>query len=398
MEDGTRRCRDCGIALVKKPGPGRWPHWCDACTARPGRVTPRPRSANCTTCGAVIGVSTSGPIPRYCSSVCREKARSVREGRGPAKPARPILTLQCWQCAQPFKTKDASRRYCSRECAGLAKRRHDPDTETIECRQCWLTLPSGHFFKKSNGIRKTTCNTCRRKRRGARAAPRECAHCGKIFRPKQQKHATYCSRECGWQGQARIRAETVWLGKFSPLPWKSCRQCGAEFYARGTARTCSDACRAARRYQKRSGDTRTVACSECGQSFTYVRYNRERVTCSDRCRCRRANRINPEGRRATKARREAIIRGQLEAGAAEHIVSRRVFIRDRWLCWLCGGALARSEKVPHPKAPTIDHVIPLSKQGPHTYENVRAAHFICNSLRGANDPTAPMMSLQMALI
>ena len=32
----------------------------------------------------------------------------------------------------------------------------------------------------------------------------------------------------------------------------------------------------------------------------------------------------------------------------------------------------------------IDHIIPISKGGEHSYENVRAAHFICNALRSNN--------------
>lgn len=32
--------------------------------------------------------------------------------------------------------------------------------------------------------------------------------------------------------------------------------------------------------------------------------------------------------------------------------------------------------------PSVDHVIPLSLGGPHDLDNVRLAHFLCNSLRG----------------
>jgi len=41
----------------------------------------------------------------------------------------------------------------------------------------------------------------------------------------------------------------------------------------------------------------------------------------------------------------------------------------------------RNAVVPHPKAPTIDHVIPLSKGGTHEPANVQLAHYYCNSIK-----------------
>lgn len=38
-------------------------------------------------------------------------------------------------------------------------------------------------------------------------------------------------------------------------------------------------------------------------------------------------------------------------------------------------------------ADTADHLIPRSKGGPNTIENVRPAHHACNSKRGAQDLT-----------
>lgn len=42
-----------------------------------------------------------------------------------------------------------------------------------------------------------------------------------------------------------------------------------------------------------------------------------------------------------------------------------------------------TKAVPHPKAPTIDHIIPLAVGGDDTRANVQLAHFLCNSLAGA---------------
>jgi 5-methylcytosine-specific restriction endonuclease McrA len=38
--------------------------------------------------------------------------------------------------------------------------------------------------------------------------------------------------------------------------------------------------------------------------------------------------------------------------------------------------------VPHLKAATIDHIIPLSISRDDTRANVQLAHFICNSIKG----------------
>jgi len=48
--------------------------------------------------------------------------------------------------------------------------------------------------------------------------------------------------------------------------------------------------------------------------------------------------------------------------------------------------------VPHPKAPTVDHIVPVSEGGDDTRANVQLAHFVCNSVKGARG------SQQLALI
>jgi 5-methylcytosine-specific restriction endonuclease McrA len=66
--------------------------------------------------------------------------------------------------------------------------------------------------------------------------------------------------------------------------------------------------------------------------------------------------------------------------------------RDRNMCQLCGKRVAMTQRVPHPKAPTIDHVLPLSEGGGDLKANVQLAHFGCNSSKGARG------SQQLALV
>ena len=59
------------------------------------------------------------------------------------------------------------------------------------------------------------------------------------------------------------------------------------------------------------------------------------------------------------------------------ITRRAVFARDSWTCQYCG---SRSNL-------TVDHVIPRSKGGSDSLENLRAACQRCNYGRGARDAT-----------
>ena len=54
----------------------------------------------------------------------------------------------------------------------------------------------------------------------------------------------------------------------------------------------------------------------------------------------------------------------------------RVAERDGWICGICGKKVKRTEW-------SMDHVVPLSKGGGHTYANIVLAHHLCNSRRGA---------------
>jgi hypothetical protein len=53
-------------------------------------------------------------------------------------------------------------------------------------------------------------------------------------------------------------------------------------------------------------------------------------------------------------------------------------------CWLCGGKIRLDKKSPHPKSLSIDHLIPFSLGGEHSYRNCAAAHLGCNSRKQAN--------------
>jgi len=77
-------------------------------------------------------------------------------------------------------------------------------------------------------------------------------------------------------------------------------------------------------------------------------------------------------------RRRALKRGAFVAT----VYRSRIFERDQWCCQLCHSKVNRDAVVPNPKAPTLDHILPLSKGGTHEPSNVQLACFLCNSLKG----------------
>lgn len=59
--------------------------------------------------------------------------------------------------------------------------------------------------------------------------------------------------------------------------------------------------------------------------------------------------------------------------------------RDGWICHLCGGPIDRRPHgwgVINYQGASADHVVPHSKGGSDDVTNLRAAHWMCNVLRG----------------
>lgn len=69
-------------------------------------------------------------------------------------------------------------------------------------------------------------------------------------------------------------------------------------------------------------------------------------------------------------------------GEAEKVDAALVFERDGFTCQLCGDPLDMTATKRAPLSPSIDHIVPLTRGGAHTYANVQAAHLYCNVSKG----------------
>jgi len=117
---------------------------------------------------------------------------------------------------------------------------------------------------------------------------------------------------------------------------------------------------------------KSVQCCVCTQWFISKQFD---MTCSDECNIARLLEV----RRKQRGRRRARERNAYVAD----VQPSRVFELDGYRCHLCNKKCDATKVVPHPRAPTVDHVIPLSNGGTHEPANCRTACFICNSTKGS---------------
>lgn len=118
-------------------------------------------------------------------------------------------------------------------------------------------------------------------------------------------------------------------------------------------------------------------CKECKADYRRSLY--ERNAESEKALSRKWRQDNPDGARAQHTLRRA---RKFDNGPTEIINFSEVYHRDFGICGLCYAKVDINVPYPDPGYGTIDHIIPLSKGGPHTYDNVQLAHFVCNSRKG----------------
>jgi 5-methylcytosine-specific restriction endonuclease McrA len=83
-----------------------------------------------------------------------------------------------------------------------------------------------------------------------------------------------------------------------------------------------------------------------------------------------------------KARSSAIRRSRMALVKVERVYRKKVWDRDGWKCLMCGIAVNLNQDSNSKSYPTIDHIVPVSKGGNHTMDNVMLLCRSCNSVKG----------------
>ena len=138
-------------------------------------------------------------------------------------------------------------------------------------------------------------------------------------------------------------------------------------------------------------------CEICGKPYTVreyvescgIKYAVDNGVCSLECRKEKLRRAKRIRRRVHKEKRtENHCRRARKHGAAydTSITLKKLIVVKGLRCAICGGMCDLNDHswtdYAGPTYPSIDHIIPMSKGGSHTWDNVQVAHIICNSRKG----------------
>lgn len=239
----------------------------------------------------------------------------------------------------------------------------------------------GHTVPIHPGRQRRACEACA----SHRPTSRSCRACGASFAIPARPGAVpvYCTSRCRdwWARHPGTRTPTA----------RYCRWCGNQLKSANPRHLyCSTRCGNIGRGVIPYGPRLQLECvnPECGKPFLKV-YYRQRC-CSERCGKRRWDlQAKAEGRtyhgpwddrRRDNYHRRRALKKSTSTGAP--VIRDEIGERDRWKCGICGKRVRRGLAYPDPMSPSLDHVIPLSRGGAHSPENVRIAHLACNVSKG----------------
>jgi 5-methylcytosine-specific restriction endonuclease McrA len=197
-----------------------------------------------------------------------------------------------------------------------------------------------------------------------------CAGCGTQFlRPKPiGQIPKFCGTRC--RDRHRRRESTDHRLEIERRANRKRRQ-KAGFHTHSNALT---SLRLKLRYQQ-SNPVRV--CDVCGVEFCNVFGRLSWATsCSQDCSAEKARRNAVRKEKVRKLRKRGVL--------CEIVDPHKVFERDRWRCQLCGVVTPkRLRGTFDPRAPELDHIIPLAAGGEHSYRNTQCACRSCNRAKGA---------------
>lgn len=236
----------------------------------------------------------------------------------------------CECCGKQFIAHNTRTRYCSRRCKDIGYKRSKGQNSRLDpchvkCAIC------GKEFDTFNQSKKTCSDECSKELRRRRDKARD----QKRYKYKRRKRYSHTREEYENIRKANAevrRIEKEWYRAIHTVE-RECKICGSLFYCLDTENKCT--------------------CSkECSKKYGNLK---------------RDKRIPKEQKIDT-------------------ISLKRLYKRDNGICYLCGELCdwddwkisPKGNRYPGDKHPVIEHVIPVSKGGLDSWDNVRLACSKCN--------------------
>lgn len=376
-------------------------------------------SAACAHCAAPFfpPISRGRPIV-VCSEICRVARRTARSSarglaykeRNPPKARRPpkpprepsaqeVSTI-CIECGVEFAylrgTMRKKRRLCSSNCARSRARKvdwrpFDPTKQKYWQKVCIVCGKGFSTYNNSTVSCGLKCGAVLATKglaryRAEHYRPRNaCEQCGK----QTKRDFRFCSKRCGGiarriypdrktaKAEGRKRRYEQMVALRPPVP---CAYCRVPFPV-GRSRYCSDQCtqfgsitralKLARDKEIAIANRPPIARRLCELCLTPYEPRGNSKFCKPECAKFGSRRLKKHKQRA-----------EHWGVAYEPIIPREIFIRDNWRCQICKKKVNEKFAAPDPRSPSLDHIIAMSKGGPHLRTNVQCAHYGCNSRKG----------------
>lgn len=226
-------------------------------------------------------------------------------------------------------TRGREKKFCSRQCGRLSRRKLAPVTSCWSCGLALTDLGKAGFPKRY----------CNRK-------------CAQNYRIRQEQEARELRSTC-----------QVCLVIFVGLK-QGMKYCGPDCRAEANRRSASQRWREEVASRPASKD---LECGWCGEAVSVPFSFTGGKKYHDQCKLR--------ARRA-RDRRKTLLRQGVKSD--KRITHEEIAERDGHRCHICGDSVDMSLPRTSKLGATLDHVVPVSRGGVDSLENLKLAHWICN--------------------
>jgi 5-methylcytosine-specific restriction endonuclease McrA len=373
-------CKTCSTAFERLSGNHKF---CDDCS--PSKIKERKQRV-CIDCGGNMP-RKKGPSKR-CSECEKAELRYRRiaglTGESSSKVSK-ICNKRCMICNSAFVRKASEKRVfpvCSKDCLKVMQSQARADSRIWIENPFYLKLSeSAVFFRRAMGGRRRPFESV------------ACAFCGSVKvlgdaqsrRLRKGQELMFCDLECAcnwksvhyatddYEHNRKLRERTQVRLKTQEQERLKAKEERLE-----AKRIKQEAKRQARIDAMQKG---VVECKRCGKSVWFSSRASVRSFCSRRCSAKHVQKNREYRMRAN--------------GMGENIGLAELAKKSKWRCVKCNVKCVKPEGYNLCNEATIDHIVPLSKNGLHAWSNVQLLCRRCNTAK--RDTIAPGMQLMLPL-